>query len=248
MDCFCGIGPWNNRDRLLPYRSEDILALMDHFGIAQALVYSNMAARGGWAPSANSILTEMVRQEPRLLPAFTLAPHPYDDSPGPEDYASAMRQAGARAAWLWPTANRQTGGLWTWLLGDYLAMCCERRVPLFLNAEEIGFDDIHKLCLDFPELRLVLAGLGYGADAALFPLLRAHENVHVCLGHYYIPPGGPMRFLRHFPAERLLFGSGLPHFSPGGLIGHVMYAEISDEARDKILSGNMKRLLAEARP
>ena len=248
IDCFCGIGPWDRRDRLLPYRPGETLALMDHFGIEQALVHSNMAARRGWAPNANNILAEMVRDEPRFLPAFTLASHPYKGSPGPAEYAAAMREAGAKAAWMWPAQGPQAGGLPSWFVGDYLAMCSERRIPLFLNAEGIGLDELHRACSEFPDLRLVIVGLGYGSDAPLFPLMRRHENVHVCLGQYYIPPGGPMRFLEHWPAERLLFGSGLPHFSPGGLIAHVMYADTDDATREKILSGNIKRLLAEAQP
>ena len=54
-----------------------------------------------------------------------------------------------------------------------------------------------------------------------------------------------MRFLRHFDAERLLFGSGLPEFSPGGLITHVMFADVADADRRKILAGNLDRLISE---
>jgi hypothetical protein len=38
IDAYCGIGPWQKRDRLLPWRPEETLGLMDHFGITRALV------------------------------------------------------------------------------------------------------------------------------------------------------------------------------------------------------------------
>jgi len=243
IDGFCGIGPWSKRDPLLPYRPEDILELMDYFGIARALVYANVAADLGKLPEANRIVADTARAEPRFLPAFSLGVHAYEGSPAPGDYLAEMRACGARAAWLWP----QAGGFWPWLVGGLLAMCSETRVPLFVHAENVGPDDVHRLCEEFPDLRLVLAGVPYGADVWLYPLVRRHENLRVCLGHFYIPSGGPRRFLEHFPAERLLFGSGLPKFSPGGLIGHVMYADLDDEAREKIMGGNLARLLSEAR-
>ena len=248
LDCFCGIGPWARRDRLLPYRPEEIVTLMDHFGVAQALVHSNLAANGGWVPEANQILSDMVKGQPRFLPAFTLAPLPHDNGSKADYFAAEMRACGARAAWLWPQGHGMGGGLWSWLIGDLLAMCSERRIPVLMHAEDRNPNDIETMLSEFPRLRLILAGLSYGSDKWLFPLLRRHEGLHVCLGHYYIPPGGPLPFLRHFTTERLIFGSGLPKFSPGGLIAHVMYAPIGDDAKETILGGNLRRLLSEARP
>jgi hypothetical protein len=241
FDCFCGIGRWAKRDSLLPWRADDILALMDHFGIARALAYSNSAASGGWAPEADRILMEDIRDRPRLTPALTLTPHSHHDTPTPEEHLTMLRQCGARAVWMWP------GAFWPWLSGDLMDMCCAARLPVLLYAEERNPDDINRLCTDFPDLRLILAGVAYGSDKWLYALLRRHEHVHVCLGHFYIPAGGPMRFLKHFPAERLLFGSGLPRFSPGGLIGHIAYADISDDDKENILGRNLERMLSEAR-
>ena len=46
------------------------------------------------------------------------------------------------------------------------------------------------------------------------------------------------------PTEEV-FGSGLPHFSPGGLTTHLTYSTIAREDRDKIVRGNLERLLSE---
>jgi hypothetical protein len=37
----------------------------------------------------------------------------------------------------------------------------------------------------------------------------------------------------------------MPFFSPGSLIGHVMYAPVSDSVKAMILGGNLKRLIKE---
>ena len=59
--------------------------------------------------------------------------------------------------------------------------------------------------------------------------------------------GGPARFARHLPVERLLFGSGLPFFSPGGMITHVTYSGLPESDQQKILAGNLERLISEVR-
>lgn len=242
IDAYCGVGPWRLRDALLPYTPEEMLALMDHFGIAEALVYPNGAVGWGRPPAINDQVLKAKKLSPRFRPAYVVAPHEHEGYPTPATYLELMRQAGARAAWLQAGPVR---GLWGWLLGDLLEPLIAYRVPVFLTVEQFGPDDIHRLLTDFPELRVVVCGLGYMEDTWLFTLLRRHAGLHACLGHFYVPPLGMERFVAKIDATRLIFGSGLPHFSPGGLIGQVMYADIADEDKQLILAGNISRLLAE---
>ena len=244
-DAYCGVGPWNRRDRLLPSTPEEIAQLMDYFGIARALVYGNMGAHNAWDEEANRIAVEAGETDNRFIPAFILAPHGHTGSPMPADYEDAMRRVGARAAWLWPQVGEQNHGLWPWLIGGLMEMCAAHHLPVLLSFAQLTPNDIHTFCENFPAVNLVLTGAPYTADPWLFPLLRRCERLHVCLGPSYIPAGNPMRFLTQFPTERLIFGSGLPHSSPGGLIGHVMYATIGESDKEQIFSGNLRRLLGE---
>jgi predicted TIM-barrel fold metal-dependent hydrolase len=156
-----------------------------------------------------------------------------------------MRANGVRAAWLRPASQQH--GVWTWLLGDLLGMCADARLPLFLPADNVTPNDIHLLCDAFPQLRLVLTNLGYRADVWLYPLLRLHPALHICLGHTYVPPLGPDLFVRHFGAERMIFGSALPHYGPGALVGMVAYSTLTDVQKALVYAGNMERLMSEVR-
>lgn len=241
FDCFCGVGPWWTRDRILPYQPEEIIELMDHFAVSQALVHSNFTTNRGSAVRGNQLLLEACRNSDRLQPALTLPPFVYNGQPDISKWLDYMKQSESKAIWLVPN----DGNLYPWLFEKLLPVCVQNKIPVFLHRDKGSADDINRLCQAYPGLRLILVGCGYGDDWWLYPLLEKHQSLHICLGHFYIPAYGPMRFLQHFPAERLLFGSGLPFFSPGGLISHVNYADIEESAKEKILSGNIKRLLSE---
>ncbi|MHB0938158.1 MAG: amidohydrolase family protein [Armatimonadota bacterium] len=243
LDAYCGIGPWSTRDKLLPYRPEEILTLMDHFGIEKALIYSNAAVSWGQPPGVNDFVIEAARVSDRFIPALALAPNVHTGYPTPNDYLAVMRSIHARAAWLFVQGTVR--GLWHWHVGELLDMLVEHNIPLFLLADQCPPDALDAMMHDAPELKVVLCGVGYMGDSWLYPLLQRHPGLYVCLGNFFVPPGDPERFVHHFGAGRLLFGSGLPHFSPGGLIGHVTYAGISSDAKEAIFSGNLQRLLEE---
>lgn len=241
IDCFCGVGPWKTRDEILPHRPEEILDLMDHFGISKALIHSNFSENDGPTPHGNRQLEDICATQDRFMPAFAIVPQPYDDIPGVRDAFESMRKAESKALWFTPC----NGIPQPWLYEDILGECADKKILTFINRDGLAPEDIRHICEAFPGLRVVLLGAGYGDDYWLYPLLRKYEDLHVCLGHFYIPSYGPMQFLKHFSSDRLLFGSGLPHFSPGGLITHVTYADASDDDKEKIFAGNLKRLLGE---
>jgi predicted TIM-barrel fold metal-dependent hydrolase len=249
VDCFCGLGPWATRNPILPSRADEILELMDHTGVTEALVYHNMPKFGGRSADVNRQIAELCSDEPRFIPAFVIGLDTYHESQTLGDFMQGMKSSGAKAVWLkLPfTPYRLVRSYQDWLIGDWMRICSEKRIPVFFHAEDESPDVINTLCTEYPELRLVLTGVMYNADAHLYPLLKRHRQLRVCTGHVYIPSGNPGRFLQHFPAERLLFGSGLPEFSPGGMIAHVQYADIPGEDKARILGGNIMELMAEVR-
>jgi predicted TIM-barrel fold metal-dependent hydrolase len=247
VDCCCGIGPWARRAHGgLPYRGEEICGLMDYYGVEQAVVYSNLAAHYGWPPDGNAYtVTACSQMGGRLIPAFVLAPHAHARSPDAASYADAMRRAGAKAAWLWPQQRHQSHGLCDWVVQELLDMLTAYRIPLFLSVYQCSPSDLDRLFSAFPSLPVVLSGMSYEADCWLYPLMRRHASVNVCLAPSYVPYDGVKRFVQAFGGGRLLFGSGLPHATPGGVLAHVMYADIGPRDREAILGGNAQRLMAE---
>ena len=242
IDACVGIGPWGWRNPVLPGRTADVLAILDYCGIDSAVVFSNLTHVTGF--DANASVLREINSNPRLFPAFLLAPQTYDSHPRPEDYLTAMRQAGAKVAWLRPAWQKH--GVASWVIGDLLRMCVAHRLPLFVPMDGgMTYNDVHALGNEFPELRLVLTNLGYNADASLFPLLRRHRELRICLGQTYCTTLAPERFVQHFGPNRMIFGSGLPQCAPGGLIAMVAYAQLDDAVKQKIFAGNIEQLMNE---
>lgn len=248
IDCFCGIGPWARRDRILPYEPAGILRLMDHFRVDRALVYNNALKMLGREYDCNRRLAPMIGGNPRLVPAFSIMVRPYANSLTPNAGLDAMRADGARALWLRvPFAAKLVGSMKPWHIGEWMRLCEAHRIPVLMHVEEESPDTVDDLCREYPALRLIITGVSYTADYIYYQLLRAHPELRICTGHMYIQAGNPALFLRHFPARRLLFGSGLPEFSPGGMIAHIMYADIPDPDKSRILGGNIAELIEEVR-
>ncbi len=242
-DAFCGVGPWFRRDRLLPWKAEELLALLDHYGIARALVHSNFTAGGGNAWHGNAVVADICLRHPRLRPVFSYTPFPHSDSPRLGDLLRAMRQADSRMVFLFPHSAYPIQAVY----GELFDACVAHLLPLGLNRENLTPAWVEEVLRNWPDLRLLLCGCGYNEEIWLYPLLRRYSNLRVCVGHYFIPPDGPQRFLSEFPAERLVFGSGLPFFSPGGLIAHLQYAPISPGDREAIFGSNIRHWMEEVR-
>ena len=248
IDCFCGVGPWAKHERILPSEPGEILQLMDRFHVDRALVYNNALKMLGREYDSNGQLVAMTRTSPRLIPAFSILIRPYDKSPTPSAQLEAMRTAGAKALWLKvPCTGRLVGSMKAWHIGEWMRLCETHHIPVFMHVEEETADTVADLCHEYPALRLIVTGVSYTADYIYYQLLRLHPELRICTGHMYIQAGNPALFLRHFQARRLIFGSGLPEFSPGGMIAHVMYADIPDVDKALILGGNIAELIEEVR-
>lgn len=109
-------------------------------------------------------------------------------------------------------------------------------------GDPIFFDDV---AVDFPDLVILLVhgGRGFWYNAAAF-LAQLHPNVYVEVSG--LPP---QKLLNYFPnmerlAHKFVFGSDWPGVS--GIkhcVDQINKLPINDEAREKILEGNARKLL-----
>ena len=89
-----------------------------------------------------------------------------------------------------------------------------------------------------------LTGWSGLASRTLYALCLACPNLHLETSRYMLFRGVEA-FCQRVGASRLLYGSGLPHVAPGVPLTTITHAEISQEEKALIATGNLEQLLKE---
>ena len=195
----------------------------------------------------NRLLGEDLTDHSELSPAWCLTP----EGQSPEfDIARVLRDmtdAGARLAWIAPKDHRYE--IRAWCCGELCEALQAAQIPLLLNDPDCRPDDIHDLCRNFPDLRLILLRVSrLGRHRMLFPLLEKHENLYVCFDHTFSVFKGFETMVGKFGEHRWVFGMGYPDAECGAAVTGLLCSGLSDRALEAVGHGNIERLTETAPP
>lgn len=97
----------------------------------------------------------------------------------------------------------------------------------------------------FPRAKFVAGHSGNTPDerAQAIAAAQSHPNVYLETCSTFRTPGVIEQLVNEAGADRVLFGTDMPLMDPRPQIGKIITARISDEAKQKILGGNARRLL-----
>ncbi len=241
FDCNCAVGRRTDLSKGL-WRVEDVLAEMDHVGIAEALVYDS-TGRDYCPGEGNARILKETADQPRLHPCWVVMPEHTGEMPPGDKLVRQMLEAGVRVARAFPTTqNFRLDGVGGRRL---LGAMAEARIPLLVDMEQISWPIAEKLAGDYPDLPLILSNVGYRCGRLLFALLEAFENVYFETSSYEVHRGLEAAG-KTFGAGRIVFGSGMPHRAPSSAVSMVRYAMLDDEALAAIVGGNLRALMERA--
>ncbi|MBP1995757.1 amidohydrolase family protein [Paenibacillus eucommiae] len=244
FDCNASVGKIAYKHRLQPWKTEQILSVMDQCGIAGALVYHGMA-KAHSPMYGNSVLADELAKSPRLYGCWGAMPDHLGDFISPEQLAANMRAEGIHAVKLFPKAHYYDPGQRT--IGPLLAELERQRIPLLVDASEISFDQLADILTHHPALTLLLQGASWSQERRLFPIMDAYDTL--CVEFSALQSNAIIEMMyERYGAERLLFGSGMPFKSPGAARSLIDYAQIPNEAKQLIAGGNLCRLLGVTPP
>ncbi len=175
------------------------------------------------------------------MPCPTVVPSGAYDLPAEGEQVADLVARGAGAASVrpkkddWPPAE--------WACGRLFCALEDRRVPAFCLEREVTPEELADLAGWHPRLPFILAGVGYRSQRILVPLLESFPNVFLSVGSNYTVHRGIEQFVEKVGAGRLVFGTGFPDVEPMMAVTMLTYADVSDEEKALIGSGNMERLL-----
>jgi len=247
-NCFIGL-PKNGIPRPVA-TARELLAAMDRAGIEQALVW-HVAQRDASDVLGNDLLCREVNaltpeSRRRLTGCWSILPPVTNEIPAGVELFSQMAANGIKALKVFPATHRfllreeSFGGL----LDDMIA----RRIPLMLSLEgAVTWENIYDLLREFPELVCILCDLGsWGSTRFFYPLVERYPNVYVEISDVYLD-GGIEDFTEKFGAQRMLYGSGFPVQSHGGMMLALRHSEINDADKQAIAAGNLERLMQDVK-
>ena len=213
--------------------------LLGDVGVSRALV-TGAVARDYDPHEGNARLARELSGHAGLAPCFVVLPPQTGEFPGGDDLLRYLADGGARAVRLYPRAhNYGLGARWT---DPLLAPLEEAGVPVLLDATEAAWPEIDEILTGHPHLKLVVCRPTYRQFRWSAPLLEAHPTLYLELSLWQAHDGIEA-IVERFGPGRLVFGSGLPEFAPGGAMSLVTYARISDEAKAAIAGETLADLL-----
>jgi hypothetical protein len=229
-----------------PLGSEDTLNRLLECGIQEALVAHNAAVEGD-PVSGNEMLGRVLAEQElgshgvTLHAAWALVPLSTGELGPPEDVRAMLERGGVRGALLYPEMHGFSAA--DWCCGELYEMLEAVRLPLFTRLNlDFGYDALFTLLTNHPGLRVILRNADYRMPRNIYRLFDLFESLAVESGRYS-PFGGIEDVVRRWGAERLVFGSGAPGYSPGAAVAMVTLADIDDAAKRRISGGNLRAMM-----
>jgi len=215
------------------------LAHMDRLGIARSLAW-NVEATQGNPLAANRRLLDEIAHTPaatgRLIPAMAVSGVIAYERDGIEHFAAQMAEGRTRALRFVNVGGRLT-----------LEQCAPvlqavRHLKPFILVKwgETPARDILDFAALFPDIPLVLTDLIWPCAIGAFDAMRQRTNVLMETSWWHTWEGVALA-VKHFGAERVLFGTGFRCHNSAA-IAALVRAEISQEQRELIARGNLDRL------
>ncbi|MDH7602848.1 MAG: amidohydrolase family protein [Armatimonadota bacterium] len=239
FDCNAQIGRFGAPEKEHYFEPEELTSRLGECGIQRALVFHALAKELHPA-EGNRALSEAIRGKPELVACWVAMPHHTGEMPPPSEFVREMKLAGACAVRLFPAYHNYQ--LADWCIGEMLDEFEARGVPVFIEAGQTNYDQLAGVLRSHPKLRLVVMQTSYRCDRQIYPLFEKYEHFKVETSSY-LAAGGIEAICKRFGAERLVFGTGAPYTEPGAAVASITFADISDEAKQAIASGNLERLL-----
>jgi len=234
IDANTVFGPWPIVRADMPV--ERLVTALKKHGVAKALAISTVGALHNHG-DGNAETLRVCAEQPMLIPVATIDPRGYFGPPG---MLAKLAQQGFRVFRFFPLLQE-------WRLDhaafiDVLDELESVGVPVMMQARETGYPTALAKSLDGHKSQFILEGICFENMAEAISVMRKHANVLVDTRDLRVP--GALRFLvDQVGPERVVFGSGCLRSSLAAALGYVTDSDITDDAKAKILGGNIKRLL-----
>jgi predicted TIM-barrel fold metal-dependent hydrolase len=243
FDCYAGYGPFNNKDAEARWSLDHLLEDLDLASIDGALVHHHMAQTYDPMFINRRMIKELAPHRGRLAPCFAALPDCAGDFPSPKDFLKELKDNNVRAVRIdperynFPAIESIWAPLRDALQGEQI-LCI---MPITYGGG-VDFTKIDAILSIFNRGPCLIVNHGWTQFHAVASLMTRHAHLHLEFSHFQANRA-PEFFASKFGAQRLLFGTGLPHRAPGAARGFFDYSLLPSADVEKITHQNLTRLL-----
>lgn len=218
---------------------ESFLAMMDRFGIDEAVVGHMLA----WMDSpvdGNDRITKLIDGHPRLHACWVILPDTCGEIDPPAEFVAAAVDAGVAAVRAYPEDHGYD--LDGPDVADLLDAVTEAGLPLLVDLEQTSLGAVERIATLRPSLQIVVCRTGYRILRPLAGVFRRTENVHIGMANMSSNCGIEW-LVDRFGARRIFFGTAVPIRDPADVVTRLLWSELDDDAVAAIGAGNAESIL-----
>lgn len=227
---------------------DQIVAAMDEAGIAKLLLCA-WRLQDAWMISNAQIADTVARFPDRFV---GVASADLDDPNAAAELETLVVRHGFKALrivpWVWNRPPNHAS------YRPLLAKCVELGIPFCTQVGHAGphmpsepgrpIPYLDEVALAFPELKIVGGHIGYPWTDEMIALAWKYDNVYIDTSAYlprYYPPQ-LINFMSLYGRDKVLFGTNFPMLSLHDCMEQALALKISEDARDRFLAGNARRV------
>ena len=221
---------------------DEIIRAMDAGGIDRSCLFNIFHPDG---VTGNDLTARFVANHPDRFIGFAYVSPAFPESLRNE-LERAIDRLGFSAIKIYPPYGPWPMDAACW--DPIYAFADERRLAVISHTgteETCTPDLVDRIAPRFPNANFVIGHAGNAEPSRTQAIVAAQRNANVYLEtcSTFREPGVVERLVNEAGADRVLFGSDVPLMDPRSQLGKIITADISDDAKKRILGENAKRLL-----
>ncbi|MCL2527543.1 MAG: amidohydrolase family protein [Defluviitaleaceae bacterium] len=222
--------------------AEDMIANMDALGVASACI-SALAAIQGDYKRGNDITIDAVTRYPGRFHGFVVINPSYTDDIVHE-LERCLKVDDMRGIKIHPAGH---GFMPDHKYYNAVYETADKySLPVLIHTwGSMDVAAVGNIAPRYPNANLIMGHSGAdsrGMEAAI-DLVNKYDNVYGDLAISLAYEGNVEWFVKEIGAEKVLYGTDMPFFSPSPNLGRVAMADISDAEKKNVLGLNIKKLL-----
>jgi predicted TIM-barrel fold metal-dependent hydrolase len=240
VNCRLGRLPWGEIEG---GSIDALLARMDRFGVARALVSHTLSWRHDPVVGNRCVVRDLGQQnhDGRLRACWVALPDSCAEISPPETFVRDAIGNGVGAVRVYPADHGfDLDGP---DFAGYAEACAGAGLPLVVDLAETTWAALDAVARDHPDLAVIGCEVGYRVLRRAAGVLERRPNVYLDLSDLSTHEGLEWLCARFGP-DRLVFGTGAPRRDAAEAVTRLLWSDLDDAAVARIGHQNLDALLA----